>query len=97
MSRSKYWTHSTSLRADHADPIDMIIEPVGSAGLGTALPMRTAQLAEARARLRDAVPAGTWDAVLDEVKRLQVQQAMSPLAAMQTVYAKLAAGWQPRT
>ena len=75
----------------------MIVDPVGSAGLGTALPMRTAQLAGARARLRDAAPAGTWDAVVDEVKRLQVQQAMSPLVAMQTVYAKLAAGWQPRT
>jgi hypothetical protein len=75
----------------------MIIEPVGSAGLGTALPRGTAQLAEARARLRDAAPAGSWDAVLDEVKRLQVREAMSPLAAMQTVYAKLAAGWQPRT
>ncbi|NYJ03949.1 hypothetical protein [Petropleomorpha daqingensis] len=75
----------------------MIIEPVGSAGLGTALPSRTAQLVEARAQLRDAAPAGSWDAVLDEVKRLQVQQSMTPLTAMQTVYAKLAAGWQPRT
>ena len=75
----------------------MIVDHVGSAGLGTALPGRTAQLAEARSQLRDIAPAGSWDAVLDEVRRLQVEQAMSPLAAMQTVYAKLAAGWQPRT
>jgi hypothetical protein len=74
----------------------MIVDPVGSAGLGTVLPARTAQVAEARAQLRDATPPESWDAVLDEVKRLQVEQAMTPLAAMQTVYAKLAAGWQPR-
>jgi len=74
----------------------MSVESVGRTGLGTVLPTRTAQLAEARARLRDVAPAGSWDAVLHEVKRLQVEQAMSPLAAMHAVYAKLAAGWQPR-
>jgi hypothetical protein len=90
------WGDSTSLPGDHADPIGMVIESVGSAALGPALPSRTTQLAEARARLRDAAPAGSWDAVLAEVKRLQLEQSMSPLTAMQTVYARLAAGWQPR-
>jgi hypothetical protein len=75
----------------------MIVDPVGSARLGTVLPTSTAQVTEARAQLRDAAPPGSWDAVLNEVKRLQVEQAMSPLAAMQAVYARLAAGWQPRT
>ena len=30
-----------------------------------------------------------------EVTRLQYDQKMSPLAALQTVYAKLASGWLP--
>jgi hypothetical protein len=55
----------------------------------------TAELAEARSRLRDAAPAGHWDAVLAEVVRLQTQERMSPLAALHAVHAKLASGWVP--
>jgi hypothetical protein len=33
--------------------------------------------------------------VLAEVTRLQYDQHMSPLAALQAVYAKLASGWLP--
>jgi hypothetical protein len=95
--QNESWSDSTSHRRDHADTVDMIVEPAGSAGLGAVLPARSAQLAEARSQLRHAAPAGSWDAVLHEVRRLQVEQAMSPLSAMQAVYAKLAAGWQPRT
>ena len=55
----------------------------------------TAELAEARSRLRQAAPSGRWDAVIAEVQRLQHDQRLSPLAALQAVYAKLAAGWVP--
>ena len=55
----------------------------------------TAQLAEARARLREVAPSARWDGVLAEVSRLQYEQHMSPLAALQAVYAKLASGWVP--
>ena len=55
----------------------------------------SARLAEARRDLRGATPSGHWDAVLDEVARLQYEQKMSPLAAPQAVHAKLASGWVP--
>jgi hypothetical protein len=55
----------------------------------------TAELAEARAKLREAAPSGHWDGVLAEVSRLQYDQHMAPLAALQAVYAKLASGWLP--
>jgi hypothetical protein len=55
----------------------------------------TAQLATARARLREVAPSARWDGVLAEVSRLQYEQHMSPLAALQAVYAKLASGWVP--
>ena len=55
----------------------------------------TAQLAEARARLREVAPSARWDGVLAEVSRLQYEQHMSPLAALQAVSATLASGWVP--
>jgi hypothetical protein len=55
----------------------------------------TAEIAEARTKLRETAPKGTWDAVLSEVRRLQLDERMSPLAALQTVQGKLAAGWVP--
>jgi hypothetical protein len=57
----------------------------------------TAELADARKQLREATPPGRWDAVLAEVNRLQYEQRMPPLAALQAVHAKLAAGWVPPT
>jgi hypothetical protein len=62
------------------------IEPVGV----------TAELAEARKKLRAAAPVDRWEAVVAEVRRLQFEQGMSPLDALEAVYAKLAAGWVPR-
>ena len=55
----------------------------------------TAELAGARTKLREVAPSGQWDAVLAEVHRLQTDEHMPPLAALQDVYAKLAAGWLP--
>jgi hypothetical protein len=55
----------------------------------------TAELAEARKNLREAAPSGSWDAVMAEVRRLQHEEHMAPLAALHAVYAKLAAGWVP--
>ena len=55
----------------------------------------TAEIAEARTKLREAAPSGKWDAVLAEVSRLQMQEHLSPLEALQAVYARLAAGWVP--
>ena len=55
----------------------------------------SAELAEARTRLREAAPSGRWEGVVAEVNRLQYEQKMSPLAALKAVYAKLASGWIP--
>ena len=55
----------------------------------------TAELAEARGKLREVAPSAHWDGVLAEVTRLQYEQHMPPLAALQAVYAKLASGWVP--
>ena len=55
----------------------------------------SAQLADARSRLRAAVPAGSWDAVLEEVRRVQTERSLPLLAALHVVYEKLASGWTP--
>ena len=55
----------------------------------------TAELAAARVKLREVAPSGTWEGVIAEVARLQHDEHMSPLAALQAVYAKLASGWLP--
>ena len=55
----------------------------------------TAALAESRTKLRQAASPDRWDAVQAEVHRMQYEQGMSPLAALQAVYAKIASGWVP--
>ena len=55
----------------------------------------SAQLADARAALRHAAPAGSWDDVLDEVKRLQAERGITLLSALRIVYDKLISGWVP--
>jgi hypothetical protein len=55
----------------------------------------SAQLADARSKLRAAVPAESWDAVMTEVRRTQQDRGIPLLAAFQAVYAKIAAGWTP--
>ena len=55
----------------------------------------TAELAAARAMLREITPEGHWDAVLAEVDRLRYEEHLFPLAALQAVYARLASGWVP--
>ena len=55
----------------------------------------TAELAAARTKLRQATPSGHWEGVIAEAQRLQNFEHMSPLEALQTVYAKLASGWLP--
>jgi hypothetical protein len=52
-------------------------------------------MADTRSKLRQAVSPEHWDAVQAEVHRLQFEQGMSPLAALQAVYARLASGWVP--
>ena len=77
----------------------MELDPVRATLPSPSLPQPgsvTAELAQARTRLRESAPPDRWDAVMAEVTRLQVDQAMSPLAAMRAVQAKLASGWQPR-
>ena len=55
----------------------------------------TAELAETRAKVRRAAPPNRWAAVQAEISRLQLEQGLSPLAALQAVHAKLASGWVP--
>ena len=75
----------------------MDVEPVGSVPTPRA-PMATgvtAEIAAARKQLRDAAPPDAWDGVLAEVQRLQTMEHLPPLAALKTVYSKLASGWLP--
>jgi hypothetical protein len=76
----------------------MDVEPIGHVA-SPRQPVKvhgvTAELAEARTKLREAAPSATWDAVMAEVRRLQHDEHMAPLAAMHAVYARLAAGWVP--
>ncbi len=55
----------------------------------------SAALADARAKLREAAPPDQWDAVLNEVSRVQLERKTSMLEAMHVVLARLAAGWTP--
>ena len=77
----------------------MHVEPVGGAVPSPRAPLQptgmTAELANAHAKLRKAVPSEQWQAVQAEVARLQYEEKMARLAALQTVYAKLASGWLP--
>ena len=77
----------------------MEVEAVGSAMPSPRAPTQpvgvTAELADTRAKLRESVPSEHWQGVLEEIARLQFEQKMPPLAAMQAVYAKLASGWLP--
>lgn len=77
----------------------MEVDPVAGVTASPRAPVQpigiTAELADARSELRDAVPSKHWQGVLAEVSRLQMQEKMPPLTALQTVYAKLASGWLP--
>ena len=75
----------------------MDVEPVGSVPPPrVAVPTGvTAEIAAARKQLREVAPADSWEGVLAEVQRLQNVEHMSPLDALQAVYAKLASGWLP--
>jgi hypothetical protein len=77
----------------------MDVEAVGGVVPSPRAPIQpvgvTAELADARAKLRKAVPSEHWQAVQEEVARLQYAEKMPPLTALQTVYAKLASGWLP--
>jgi hypothetical protein len=55
----------------------------------------SAELAATRKKVREATPSGHWEGVLAEAQRLQTEEHMPPLAALQAVYAKLASGWLP--
>jgi hypothetical protein len=72
------------------EPIRSVPSPRTPAPVGV-----TAELANARKQLREAAPSDTWEGVQAEVQRLQQQEHMAPLTALQTVYAKLASGWLP--
>jgi hypothetical protein len=75
----------------------MAVERVSGRRSGAPAPIGvSAQLADARSRLRAVVPMESWDAVLAEVGRLQQEKSMSRLAALKAVYAKIVDGWTPR-
>ena len=77
----------------------MEVEGVGAVAPSPRRPVQpigvTAELAGTRTKLREAAPPDRWAAVQAEVHRLQFDEGMSPLAALQAVYARLAAGWVP--
>lgn len=55
----------------------------------------SAQLGEARARLRAVTPPAAWEAVQEEVWRVHARGAPTLLAAMAQVHDRVAAGWLP--
>jgi hypothetical protein len=77
----------------------MEFEAIGSASPAPMRPIQpsgvTAELAQARARLRESAPPDRWEAVVAEVRRLQAEEGLSPLRALQAVQSRLAAGWVP--
>ena len=77
----------------------MEIEAVGRTSSVAVRPPQpigvTAELAEARTKLREATPPGQWQSVMAEVHRLQMQERLSPLDALRAVYSRLASGWVP--
>jgi hypothetical protein len=84
-----------------ADPMPVEIQ-VGSStsgrsgGRAAPAPLGvTAQLAEARARLRAVTPPAAWEAVLAEVQRVRTERSVTLLAAMRLVHDRVAAGWVP--
>jgi hypothetical protein len=78
------------VRAMDVEPIGSVPSPRSPVVTGV-----TAELAAARRQLRQEAPADSWEGVQAEVQRLQTIEHMSPLDALQTVYAKLASGWLP--
>jgi len=76
------------------------IESVGGATVAPRQPQPmgvSAELAEARTRLRSVAPPESWDAVMDEVHAVQAKDHVPLLAALHVVYARLAAGWTPQS
>ncbi len=77
----------------------MEVEALGAVSSSPRAPVQpfgiTAELAGTRTKLREAAPPDRWDAVQAEVHKFQYEQGMSPLAALQAVYAKIASGWVP--
>jgi hypothetical protein len=55
----------------------------------------SAQLADARSRLRQIAPPGSWDAVMEEVEEIRQERGVTLLVALQLVFDKLTAGWVP--
>jgi hypothetical protein len=78
------------LRAMDVEPVGAVPTPRAPVPTGV-----TAEIAAARKQLREVAPADSWEGVLAEVQRLQTIEHMSPLDALQAVYAKLASGWLP--
>ena len=78
----------------------MDVEGLGAVQSSPRQPVKpmgvSAELAESRKKLRAAAGPDRWEAVAEEVRRLQFEQGMPPLAALQAVYDKLASGWVPR-
>ena len=68
---------------------------VAGAASHTGLAGVSAQLADARFGLHLVSPAGQWDQVLAEVRRVQAERSTTLLGAMHVVYARLCAGWAP--
>lgn len=55
----------------------------------------SAQLAQMRQQMRQAMPAASWDDIVAEAKKLQAERGITLLAALQIVYEKLLSGWVP--
>jgi hypothetical protein len=98
MTRPPPGVRSADRRPDAPGVVIRVGSATGGQSRGGAAPAPmgvTAQLADARARLRAVTPPAAWDAVLAEVQRVRAERSLTLLGAMQQVHDRVAAGWLP--
>lgn len=89
-------TGSVDDRSMGSDPLSVQVTTGHPRDLAHWMPQGiSADLAEARARLRRLAGEDLIDAVLDEVKRVQAARSTTLLAAMDDVHARWLTGWRP--
>ena len=78
------------MAADRVSGVERSSAPLAAQPMGIS-----AQLAQMRQQMRQAMPAASWDDIIAEAKKLQADRGITLLAGLQIVYGKLLAGWVP--
>jgi hypothetical protein len=99
MSRTRAGLQPAERRPDDRPVVIRVGSSTSGRSGGGAVPVPlgvTAQLADARARLRAVTPPAAWEAVLEEVQRVRAAGPTTLVDAMHQVHDRVAAGWLPR-